>query len=302
VSPVAAGALTTVLVGAVLGTALDAHGRRAAPAARRRLTDLAPAGGASGRRPNRRVAVPASLGRLADDLAPTGSADALVHRWLVAVVVGPAAALLIGGPGLAVPAAVVLVAGPVVAARVRRARRPARADRLLPGFLDAVARSVRSGASLRHALLDAADAVAGTALAPEAAALARALGDGVPLADALAAFGGPGPSPVRRLTVDALGLADEVGGAPAVLVDRVADTARERAAVAREARALAAQARASAVVIVVAPAAFAVLGAAADPRIAAFVTTPAGVACVAAGLACDAVGAWWMSRLVGRSA
>lgn len=299
-SPMAAGVLTAALVLAVLGGARDGRRRRAATTARRRLTAAAPAvGRSSWSRPG--PPIPAALNRAAADLVGTASAEALVVRWLAAVVVAPAGALLVGGPVPATLAALVVTAGPALAVRLRRAGRPARADRALPQLLDAVARAVRAGASLRHALLDGAEAVAGTALATEAATVARALHGGAPLAEALAALAGPDPAPVRRLAVAALGLADEVGGAPAALVERVGATARERTAVAREARALAAQARASAVVIVVAPAAFALLGAAADPRIAAFLGTPSGVACVTAGLGCDAVGAWWMSRLVGRS-
>jgi tight adherence protein B len=300
VTPMAAGALTAALVVAALGAARRARRRVAATTARRRLAVAEPAvGRSSGLRPG--PPIPSVLTRAAADLVGPASADALVGRWVAAVVTAPAGALLVGGPALAAVAAVVVTAGPALAVPLRRAGRAARADRALPQLLDAVARAVRAGASLRHALLDGAEAVAGTALATEAAALARALRDGASLPAALAVFAGPEPAPVRRLAVDALGLADEIGGAPAALVERVGDTARERAAVAREARALAAQARASAVVIVVAPAAFALLGAAADPRIASFLGTPPGVACVTAGLACDGVGAWWMSRLVGRS-
>ncbi len=296
-SPLAWGVLTALLVLATGVATGPRQLRRGGAATRRRVLVLA----SSGARGDRRVpGLPPAVAAVVDRAMVPGDPIQLARAWAATLVLAPAVGVYVGGPVTALLAAMSVVMAPVVVARVRDARRVALADRSLPAFLDAVGRALRAGASLRHAVRGAGDAVSSTPLGPGAAQLAVALDGGTPLVDALMAFAGPTPSPVRRLTVDALALAADVGGAPAALVDRVAETARERAAVIREARALATQARASALVIVAAPAAFALLVIAADPRIAAFAATPVGVGCVVAGLLCDAAGAWWMARLVGR--
>ena len=177
-------------------------------------------------------------------------------------------------------------------------------DRALPELLQTVARELRSGASLATAVVVAAEAVAarpGTG-DPSAAALARAVRRGTPLAVAVADWTGPDPTGARRLAGTALVLAAETGGTTAVVVDGVADTLRDRVALEREVGALSSQARASAVVLVVAPVVVAVLAASADERIAAFLLgSPLGWACVACGLVLDAVGAAWMHVTIRRA-
>jgi tight adherence protein B len=240
-------------------------------------------------------AVPGRLARLLHDAA-VPMEPRQVMMVAPALLVGSAfLGGLVGGVSAAVTGAVVSVAGPLAGLWACRHRRSILADRVLPVHLDAVSRALRGGASLRMAVIDAAGSVHGTALAERAEDLARRLAAGEPFEVALGGFGTA--SPLRRLVAQALGLAATLGGAPAAVVDGVADTVRERAEIAAEARALAAQARASAVVVALAPLAFALLAAMTDPRVGAFFSTPPGAMCLAAGLALDAVGAWWMGRL-----
>ncbi|MEJ5255589.1 MAG: type II secretion system F family protein [Acidimicrobiales bacterium] len=183
--------------------------------------------------------------------------------------------------------------------RATRRRRAGAADRALPDLIDATARSVRSGASLSQAIREAAQTVADTPLGADAAKLARELGEGRAVTEAVERFAGEMPSECRRLVCRALCLVAQLGGAPGALLDGLSATLRDRLAAGREARALATQARSSAVVIAVAPGAFALVGAAADARVAAFlVGSPSGWACLLSGAALEAAGAWWMARLV----
>lgn len=179
------------------------------------------------------------------------------------------------------------------AARARR-----RADRALPALLDQVTRQLRSGASLPAAV----GAAAGGAVDDASRRLADDLGGGTPLVPAVDRWRQAYPTPARDLVAAALTLASEAGGSVASVLDGVSDTLRDRVALDREVAALSSQARASAAVLLIAPVAFAVLAASADRRVAGVLLgRPVGWACVAAGLTLDALGALWMSRLVGRS-
>lgn len=198
----------------------------------------------------------------------------------------------------------------LVPARPRTAMRPrwtlpvrpsVRVDAALPEVLESMARSLRSGSSLRMAISEAAT----SAPAPLAAGLADVAGTaarGRPLADAIVRWRRTTPGESVALAAAALSLGAELGGAAAQSLDAVAGTLRDRDAARREARALSAQARASALVIGVAPVAFLFVVAAADPGSVGFlVSSTLGLFCLASGLALDAAGAAWMRRIVARA-
>ena len=162
-----------------------------------------------------------------------------------------------------------------------------------------MARSVRSGASLRQAVEEAAGTVPDP-LGGELRRVCDELKAGVSLPCALDSLARPDALPGARLAVTALSLGNEWGGATARGLDGVAATLRERLAVTDEIRALGAQARMSALVISVAPLAFGAFAAATDPRTATFLLrTPLGIGFVLAGVLLDALGWLWMRRLSG---
>lgn len=201
------------------------------------------------------------------------------------------------GAGAAVLAAGSVVAGPVLAWRLLRHRGDARLEAALPGAVEAVAAGLRSGASLRQALAEAARATPG-GLGDDLADVTMATERGAGLVAALEGWAVRRPLPGVRLVVAALCVGAETGGAAARAVDGVAVTLRQRLAADAEAHALATQARVSAAVIAVAPLAFGALAAITDPRSAGFLLrTPAGLVLLSAGLALDAAGALWMARL-----
>lgn len=227
------------------------------------------------------------------DVAPTVA----WWGWLGAVAGGGALGLLVGSVPLAVLAAVLVAAGPAMAVRSRRGRGDERLERGLPAALEAIARSLRSGASLRQAVAEAARATPG-GLGRELGLVATQAERGATLLEALEAMAARRPVPGVRLAVAALCLGVETGGAQARAVDGVAATLRDRLAVAAEVRALSSQARVSAVVIGLAPVAFGGFAATTDPRTAQFMFhTPAGLVLLAVGIALDGLGWLWMQRL-----
>jgi tight adherence protein B len=253
--------------------------------------------------PRPRRPLPAPPARVAAALA---EADLAVPAavawtaWLAALGVGATGALVAGGPGLAGVAVVALVAGPALVVRTRRGQADARIEQALPGALEAVARSLRSGASLRQAVEEAGGHArgGGRALAAELSRAAAEAAQGASLVSALEAVAVRRPLPGVRLGVAALCLGAETGGAQARAVDGVAATVRERQAVAAELRALSSQARISALVIGLAPIGFGFFAAATDPRTAEFMLhTPAGLILLIAGLVLDALGWLWMQHL-----
>jgi tight adherence protein B len=288
-------AALVVTLGVAVRAALAA-GRRGEVA--RRLPSAAPG----------HHALPGRLGRLAGP-APRWLGRALAEAgldvdpavawsaWCGGAVLVTALAVLLGGPGPGVLAAAATAATPLLVLRSRRGRGDARLEAALPAALESVARTLRSGGSIRQAVEEAAAMTPGP-LGDELARVATSAARGVPLVIALEDLAGRRPLPGVRLAVAALCLGIETGGAQARAVDGVAATLRERLGVAAEVRALAAQARISAVVIGLAPLGFGAFAAATDPRISAFVFHSApGLALVCAGVALDALGWLWMNRL-----
>ena len=164
----------------------------------------------------------------------------------------------------------------------------------LAGRLEAVARALRGGASLRSAVVDTAPA------GPDPlAGLARRVAAGYSVRDAVAAWPEAHRDSSARLAAAGLLAAGVVGGPQARIVDAAALALRERAAEAAERRAQAAQARASAGVLVALPVVVGGWSALTDQRVATFLlATPVGLGCAGVGAALIALGALWMGRLV----
>jgi len=198
---------------------------------------------------------------------------------------------------LAVGCATLAAGSPLLVLRARRGAADAKAESALPGALEAVARGLRSGGSLRQAIAEAAATTPG-ALGSDLRLVAEAAERGTPLVDSLEAWAERCPQPGVCLAVAALCLGAETGGAQARAIDGVAATLRERLAVAGEVRALTSQTRASMLVIAAAPVLFCAFASSTDHRTSAFLfRSPVGLACLAAGVALDVVGAFWMRRL-----
>jgi tight adherence protein B len=235
--------------------------------------------------------------RRLDDAALPWSNDVVARTLAVAFASSEVLALAAGGWPMAAVTAVASVVATWVAWVTLRGRAALQVDLALPDVLEATARSLRSGTSLRIALSES------TRHSPprvreSLAAVVVAAERGVRLVDAIDVWSTTITGDGVRLAGAALALSAELGGAAARSLDGVAATLRDRNAVRREVRALSSQARASAIVIGVAPLGFAVLAATVDPTTIDFLLrTPAGVTCLVVGVVLDGLGAAWMHRL-----
>jgi tight adherence protein B len=215
----------------------------------------------------------------------------------VALVMVEMLAFVGGGWPLMVIIAAALALGVLLGLEALRGRAALSVDRALPELLEATARSLRSGTSMRIALSEAITN-APDRLRLSLGAVVVAAERGVPLVDAVDAWAATMPGDGVRLSGAALALSAELGGSAARSLDGVAATLRDRNAVRREVRALSSQARASALVIGIAPVVFAFLAAAVDPETIEFLLhSHAGITCLFIGVVLDGVGAMWMHRL-----
>ena len=182
---------------------------------------------------------------------------------------------------------------------LRRGR--SREDRELPAAAAALARSVRSGASLVDALEEVGSFVVapGSMLSAELEQVTASVRRGARIDDALREWGQRCSEPGVELLVAACRFGHAHGGDLAAALDGAAVAMLDQVEAADEARALASQARTSAGVLVALPVLGAVGFSLLDPRVArTLVTTPVGIACLVAGTALEAAGAWVLSRMV----
>jgi tight adherence protein B len=287
---------------AALGTGLCAGlaisalvlGARAARARRRARRAFGHSAGPSG--PDVRLPI-WLVGR--SPLADTARVPRAWLPWLALAVAAavPLAALAAGPFGVALALAVV-VAAPCWWARARHRRGMRSYELALPEWLAALARALRSGATVRVALGEAGDAC-GPPLRDDVRRLHAEALAGHGLGGGLEAWAAARPLPAVRLAAAALAIGERTGGLSARAVDDLALVVRARLDGRAEVWALTAQVRASAWVMVVAPLAFLVLVAWSDPAVRTFLTrTPAGWSCLAGGLLLDALAAWAMARLL----
>jgi tight adherence protein B len=290
-----AGLVSALLVLATAGAAQVASAAAARHRARGRLV-VDHWADSAGRGPGR-VRPPAALVRAMADGAVDVDPGRAWRLWMGGLAGLAALGWMVGGPGLSLVAVGAGSVGPGFALKAGRGRAGRQLERALPTGLEAVARALRSGASLAQAVAEAAAAVPGP-LGAELDRVAGEVGHGRPLIEALEELGRRRPLPGVRLAVAALCLGVETGGAQARSVDGVAATIRDRLAVAEEVRALSAQTRASMLVIALSPLAFGAFASATDPATGRFLfRTSLGLTFLVAGLGLDAAGALWMRRL-----
>lgn len=227
------------------------------------------------------------------------SVETLWSTWVIGACGSVVMVVAAAGPGAGIVAAGVVTLAPLGLLWSWRNRHDDCLEAALPEALEAVARSLRSGASLSVAVAESAR-TGPPAARDELARVAAGVSRGLALEPALDQLARRRPLPGVRLAVAALGLASMTGGAQARAVDAVATTLRERLALDAEVRAQAAQARISAAVLGIVPLLFGAFAATTDPRIGQLLfATPLGLGLVAAGLTLDGLGWLWMQRLTG---
>jgi tight adherence protein B len=223
--------------------------------------------------------------------------EVLVVAAAAPVAVGVVGMGIAGVPG-AVGGVALLAMAAAATAWTWRDRGERQSAAAIPDLVEAMARSLRSGASPSTALIEA-HAVVAAPLRRDLDPVVAELRGGVPFAEALARWRDRRPRAEVRLAVAALTLGSTGGGDRARGLDGVAATLRERQAIEGELAASSAQARASAGVVALLPLAFAVMGAVGGAGVAdTLLGTAVGRVCLVAGLALDAAGTVWMHRIV----
>jgi len=191
-----------------------------------------------------------------------------------------------------------VVAASLMALRLNRHRRDRVIEGQLPGFLEAIARGLRTGLQLGPAAVEAASSTP-PPLSQEVAPLAAELLRGLRSADVFERWASRRPGSSTGLAAAAVAFAATAGGARARAIDGVAATLRDRAALELEVRSLTSQARVSAMMIAALPVGFMLLSAGVGDAGAEFLfSTPLGLAILALGLSLDVIGALWMRRIV----
>lgn len=207
---------------------------------------------------------------------------------------GATQAGLVGAP----VGAVVFVAGALIALRANRHRRDHNIEAQLPGFLEAIARGLRTGLQLGPATVEAASSTP-PPLHDEVAPLAAELRRGLRSTDVFDRWARRHPDSGAGLAAAAMAFAASAGGARARAIDGVAATLRDRTALNLEVRSLTSQARVSAMMIAALPAGFMLVSAGVgDDALGFLLTTRLGLVIFTAGVALDVIGAMWMRRIV----
>jgi len=177
--------------------------------------------------------------------------------------------------------------------RRRMLRRPP-TPRLVAEWCDDIARQVRSGASLRDALVSATSADAGIERVVDT--LRLAIDRGASVTDAVGRVDSGGPH--VQLALSVIGTASRVGGPSAAAIDRTAMSLRRRAAEIDDRSTHAAQARLSTHVMTALPLLMLTTLTVTDDGVRAVTVSPIGAACIGAGLALNLLGWLWMRRIM----
>jgi tight adherence protein B len=181
----------------------------------------------------------------------------------------------------------------VIARALQRRRHHTPNARAVAAWCDDIARSLRSGSTLRQAAL-----VLPLDLATEQATsmLRLRVERGLSLAEAVDRVDADGPH--LQLALGVIGSVSRIGGPSAAAIDRTATVLRQRAADDEERAAHAAQARLSAHVMTALPLLMLAVLAATDDDVRSAATSPIGAVCITGGLVLNAIGWWWMRHIV----
>lgn len=209
-----------------------------------------------------------------------------------------AVGLLAGGPILALVLAALVVGGSHLALTMRVERRRARFAEQLEQTLPLMAGGLRAGFGIMQAL----DSVAEDAEEPTAGEVRRVIAEtrlGRDLGDALAAMADRVGSDDFHWVVEAIDIHRQVGGDLAEVLDKVAETIRDRNRIRRHIEALSGEGKLSALILFALPVGlFAYLSAVNPDYIKELTGRGVGVALLLGAGALMVVGGLWMRRII----
>lgn len=222
-------------------------------------------------------------------------------RWLLALLVGAAAVvgigifrsvfavLLVGSCGVLAVFAVV---------RYRTAKRVKAVRYQLPGVIELIATSLRSGLSIRSAFLQVARQ-SQRPIQPELAIIERMQRIGIPLDSALSEWAKRMPLDELKLLAFTVGVSTASGGNLSDSLDRLAAAWRQHLILEEKVDALTAQGRLQAWVMAALPFILALALSILDPKsMQSLWTTTAGQFVVGIVLALELIGLFWIRRLI----
>lgn len=222
-------------------------------------------------------------------------------RWLLALLVGAAAVVgigifrsvfavfLIGSCGVLAVFALV---------RYRTAKRVNAVRYQLPGVIELIATSLRSGLSIRSAFLQVARQ-SQRPIQPELAIIERMQRIGIPLDSALSEWAKRMPLDELKLLAFAVGVSTASGGNLSDSLDRLAAAWRQHLILEEKVDALTAQGRLQAWVMAALPFILALALSILDPKsMQSLWTTTAGQFVVGIVLALELIGLFWIRRLI----
>jgi tight adherence protein B len=189
------------------------------------------------------------LWRAGVTMSPT---DFLAALAILALVGGVAGALLSHKPLWALVGALLGVAAPIAALKLKQAQRKARLEAQLPDMLALISSSLRSGYSFAQGLQTVGQEMK-EPIALEALRVQEEVAMGVSMEEALKRLVKRVRSYDLDLVVTAISIQYEVGGNLAELLDTIAETIRNRFRVRAEISALTAEGRLSAAVLCALP-------------------------------------------------
>jgi tight adherence protein B len=222
-----------------------------------------------------------------------------VHIMLMAGAAGLMLSILLGlGLLVAVMVGTSAASMPWLLLSVRRQRRRARFEYLMPDALDLIGRALRSGHSFPSALQ-----LAGTELPDPIGEELRMTSDeinfGVPHATALEHLAQRVPSKDLSFFVIAVVIQRETGGNLAEVLDNISKIIRERLKLFGKVRAISAEAKMSAWVLSTLPVVTALLLFLVNPGFMSLLwTEPLGIKMIYMGIASTIVGIFWMRKVI----
>lgn len=227
---------------------------------------------------------------------PLRPAEYIAGHLLFVVSMGVLAQIMSGSFAVAVIVVLLATLGPMLALDLRIHSRQAAFDEQLPQILNLIAGSLRAG----WGLLQSLDMVVQETMPPASDEFRRVQTEarlGLPVEDALQAMAERVGSDDFAWAVSAIAIQREVGGNLAEVLDVVAATIRDRAALRRHVSALTAEGRISAIILLALPFVEAVFLYAVNPSyMRPMFTEPLGWVILGIGLLLLVVGSIWLVR------